>query len=257
MRGGALSSPAVSSTALYTDLSRYYDLMCADIDYREQSEYVQRLARLFGNGGGRHLDLACGTGPHVRHFIDFGYASSGLDIHEPMLALARRRCPEATFLQGDMCRFSVAEPLDLITCYLYSIHYCQSIDNLRHCIAAVHGALNPGGLFCFNAVDRTTIDNGKQVRHAIEHGGSRFVFWSGWHYAGSGEEQQLLVKIEKHSGDAVEVWQDRHAMVAVSFGELRALLQRYFDVHVFEHRCDRIEPWDGVSGNAFFVCVRR
>ena len=60
----------MSGNALYTDLSGYYDLMCADIDYRAQSLCVQRLHTLFGNGGMTHLDLACGTGPHMRHFLD-------------------------------------------------------------------------------------------------------------------------------------------------------------------------------------------
>ena len=50
----------MSGNALYTDLSGYYDLMCADIDYAAQSHCVHRLQQLFGNGGKRHLDLACG-----------------------------------------------------------------------------------------------------------------------------------------------------------------------------------------------------
>ena len=82
----------MSVNALYTDLSGYYDLMCADIDYQAQSHCIHRLQQLFGNGGARHLDMACGTGPHIRHFIDAGYASSGLDIHQPMLDLAAARC---------------------------------------------------------------------------------------------------------------------------------------------------------------------
>lgn len=81
----------MSVNALYTDLSGYYDLMCADIDYQAQSHCIHRLQQLFGNGGARHLDMACGTGPHIRHFIDAGYASSGLDINQPMLDLAQSR----------------------------------------------------------------------------------------------------------------------------------------------------------------------
>ncbi|GGC80349.1 hypothetical protein GCM10011362_31190 [Marinobacter halophilus] len=59
----------MSANVLYTDLSGCYDLMCADIDYPAQSQGVRRLHQLFGNGGTRHLDLACGTGPHIRHCI--------------------------------------------------------------------------------------------------------------------------------------------------------------------------------------------
>ncbi len=81
----------MSHNAIYTDLSGYYDLMCADIDYPAQGQCVQRIHQLFGNGGKRHLDLACGTGPHVRHFLDAGFQSSGLDINQPMLDLALQR----------------------------------------------------------------------------------------------------------------------------------------------------------------------
>ena len=41
----------MSHNAIYTDLSGYYDLMCADIDYPAQSQCVQRIHQLFGNGG--------------------------------------------------------------------------------------------------------------------------------------------------------------------------------------------------------------
>ncbi len=107
----------MSVNALYTDLSGYYDLMCVDIDYQAQSNAIRRLHQLFGNDGTAHLDLACGTGPHVRHFIDFGYASGGLDINQPMLDIAASRCPEAQFTLQDMSTFDVSEPLDLITCF--------------------------------------------------------------------------------------------------------------------------------------------
>ena len=106
------------STALYTDLSRYYDLMCSDIDYHEQSKHVRRLHQLFGNGGNAYLDMACGTGPHIRHFIDFGYNASGVDINQPMLDIAQLRCQKARFFQEDMSALQAEPPIDLISCFL-------------------------------------------------------------------------------------------------------------------------------------------
>ena len=135
-----------SSNALYTDLSGYYDLMCADIDYQAQSQSARRLHQFFGGDGRSHLDLACGTGPHIRHFLDAGYQSSGLDLNQPMLDKALLRCPEASFMQQNMCDFELAEQVDLITCFLYSIHYSASIKNLQTCIASVVKALKPGGV---------------------------------------------------------------------------------------------------------------
>lgn len=244
-------------TAIYTDLSGYYDLMCADIDYGAQSHCVHRLQQLFGNGGRRHLDLACGTGPHVRHFIDAGYDSAGLDINQPMLDRASLRCPEAQFSLQDMCSFSVQRPVDLITCFLYSIHYSAGLERLEACIARVHDALAEQGLFCFNAVDKQRIDNASFVSHSACHADGLLGFSSGWYYSGHGERQSLRLCIERTAGGASQVWQDEHAMVAVSFGELRELLEPYFDVEVLEHDYQKILPWDGTSGNAIFACVKR
>lgn len=247
----------MSSNALYTDLSGYYDLMCEGIDYRAQSHSARRLHQIFGNKGTRHLDLACGTGPHIRHFIEAGYTSSGLDINQPMLDLATLRCPEAHFTLQDMCDFRVDEPVDLITCFLYSIHYNAGLATLNDCIARVHAALSEGGVFCFNAVDKNRIDNTSCTRHAVELADSRFVFSSGWNYCGTGEKQSLTLSIEKTTGDVTQAWQDEHAMVAVSFAELQEVLRPYFEVQMFEHDYEKIIPWDQTSGNALFVCVKR
>ncbi|MEC4726591.1 class I SAM-dependent methyltransferase [Shewanella sp. D64] len=231
--------------------------MCADINYQAQSDHIRRLHRLFGNGGIAHLDLACGTGPHIRHFIDSGFQSRGLDINQPMLDLAQMRCPEAEFILGDMCDFYVEQPLDLISCFLYSIHYSDGIEKLNDCIFSVYNALTEKGVFCFNTVGKSEIDNSIFVRHTAEYGDSHFTFTSGWNYCGEGERQSLKLCIEKSTLDNTQVWHDEHPMVAIGFDELEQLLQPYFEVHIFEHNYDKIAPWDQVSGNAIFVCVKR
>lgn len=247
----------MSSTVLYTDLSACYDLMCADIDYREQSEHVRRLHQLFGNGGSEYLDLACGTGPHIRHFIDFGYNASGVDINQPMLDIAQQRCPEARFFQQDMSALQVESQLDLISCFLYSIHYNQSIAKLEECIANVHAALKPGGVFCFNSVDKNLIDNRPGIKRNVRHGNSDFCFQSNWFYPGNGEQQQLQLCIEKNTNGQKELWQDQHSMVALSFVRMQELLEPYFEVHIFEHDYHTILPWNKSSGNALFVGVKQ
>lgn len=251
------NQPMHSSNALYTDLSGYYDLMCADIDYQAQSQSARRLHQFFGGDGRTHLDLACGTGPHIRHFLDAGYQSSGLDLNQPMLDKAQQRCPEARFMLQNMCDFQLEQQVDLITCFLYSIHYSASIQNLKACIDSVFKALKPGGVFCFNAVDKDKIDNSSYVRHSAVLDKDRFVFESGWNYSGTGERQTLNLSIEKTTADLKQLWQDQHPMVAVSFAELEQLLCACFEVHILEHNYEKIAAWDNHSGNALFVCVKR
>lgn len=245
------------SNTLYTDLSVYYDLMCFDINYLAQSNMVHRLQQLLGNGGMQHLDLACGTGPHIRHFIDYGYTSCGLDLNQPMLDLAQARCPKANFILHDMTSFKLDKPVDLVTCFLYSLHYNPSISALQQCLASIVNALTPGGLLVFNAVDKDKICNLSTIRHGTQLDNSQFVFESAWHYQGDGEQQMLKLSIAKTTAAITELWQDQHTMVAVSFTQLQALLIPYFEVHMLAHDYDKITPWDQNSGNALFACIKR
>jgi len=243
--------------ALYTDLSGYYDLMCADINYQSQSDNIHRLHQIFGNGGTQHLDLACGTGPHIRHFIQAGYQCHGLDINQPMLDIAQQRCPAASFEQGDMCTFETKQQYDLITCFLYSIHYSGDIKNLTSCIKSAHKALKTGGVLCFNSVDKNHIDNTLTAKHSVLHDNSEFSFCSSWFYSGEGEKQTLKLSLDKTTAEITQRWTDEHPMVALNFTELQELLAPHFDIHIFEHEYDKIMTWDKVSGNAIFVCVKR
>ena len=251
------SAVSMSANSLYTDLSAYYDLMCQAINYPAQSRCVLRLHKIFGNQGKNHVDLACGTGPHIQYFLQYGFDCLGLDINQPMLDIAQVRCPEAHFAVGDMSDFCLDKPVDLITCFLYSLHYCQQVDKLQSCFNSVHQALNPGGMFCFNAVDKDKIDNQIVERHSAEQNGSQFTFTSAWHYAGQGNQQALLLSIEKTSAQQSQVWHDSHNMVAVNFEQLQQLLSPLFSVHMFEHDYEKITPWQGQSGNAIFVCIKQ
>ena len=247
----------MSNSTLYTDLSGYYDLMCADINYQSQSNTVHRLHQIFGNGGVKHLDLACGTGPHIQYLIGKGYLCSGLDISQPMLDIASLRCPKAQFERGNMCNFETDFSYDLITCFLYSIHYSGDIKNLTSCIESAHKALKPGGIFCFNSVDKNHIDNALTTKHSVSNDNSEFSFCSSWFYSGEGNKQTLKLSIEKTTAEITQRWTDEHPMVALNFSELLELLAPYFDVHVFEHEYDKLITWDTFSGNGIFVCVKR
>ncbi|NLQ17884.1 class I SAM-dependent methyltransferase [Marinomonas sp. M1K-6] len=247
----------MSDNALYTDLSGYYDLLCADISYQAQSHGVHRLNQIFGNGGKQLLDLACGTGPHIQHFYGQGYECTGLDINQPMLDLAQQRCPEAHFQLGNMCAFEAPQTYDLITCFLYSIHYSGDRQSLQSCIQSVHKALKTGGVFCFNSVDKNHIDNRLSAKHSVEHDGSVFSFGSSWYYHGEGEKQTLKLSIEKTDAEKTQRWTDEHPMVALSFIALQTLLSPYFDVHIFEHEYEKIVSWNALSGNAIFLCVKK
>ena len=114
------------------------------------------------------------------------------------------------------------------------------------------------------------IDNHAKVRHSVslftnhqnephqnEPQQNDFIFESGWFYSGQGDKQSLNLSIAKTSQGVTQQWQDQHPMVAVSFAQLRALLEPAFEVMMLEHDYEKIVPWDQSSGNALVVCIKK
>lgn len=243
---------------LYSDLAGYYDRFCAAVDYAEQCAFTQRAFACFGSSAGRdYLDLACGTGQHLLHMSDYGFNVSGLDNSREMLTQAAQRVPQAQLLLCDLAAFEHEEAFDLITCFLYSIHYSHPTAALAETLRRAWRALKPGGVFIFNAVDVAGIAASKTVRTHLREGDSELSFESGWHYSGAGDALELMLGITRTSSQGVERWQDRHTMTAVNFSQLQHLLQEVgFEATFLEHNYDAMLPWDDTGFNAIVVACK-
>jgi trans-aconitate 2-methyltransferase len=92
----------------------------------------------------RIVDLGCGPGNSAEILQDFyrGAEITGLDTSENMLAAARRRLPEARFLQQDLNFWAPSEPMDLIFANA-ALHFSPEHDRL---LAKLMSFLAPGGV---------------------------------------------------------------------------------------------------------------
>lgn len=243
---------------LYADLAGYYDRFCADVDYAGQCAFTQRAFACFSSSGGRdYLDLACGTGQHLLHMSQYGFVVRGLDNSRDMLAQAAQRVPQAELLLCDLAAFDQVEAFDLISCFLYSIHYSHPTTALEETLRRAWRALKPGGVFIFNAVDAAGIAASRTIQTRVTEGDSELRFRSGWHYSGSGDVLELVLGITRTSGSGRESWHDRHTMTAIRFTHLQRLLQATgFEVTFLEHDYDAMRPWDGTSFNAIVVAAK-
>lgn len=100
------------------------------------------------------LDLACGTG----HFT-IGVAGDdrrviGVDQSPDMLRIARERARTAgtdvQWIEQDMRRLRIDEPVELVTCWFDSLNYLVEPQDVRDTFRAVRDALVPGGAFLFD-----------------------------------------------------------------------------------------------------------
>lgn len=101
----------------------------------------------------RILDLCCGTGQVCAYLSANGYHTTGLDLSEGMLAIARQNAPKADFIHADARSFSVNKPYDAVVSFFDSINHLMSYDDLLSCFKAVKAALKADGYFLFDVND--------------------------------------------------------------------------------------------------------
>ena len=115
-------------------------------DYGKEAAYVTEVIASQGQPEqSRLLDVACGTGMHLRHLREH-FEVEGLDLSPDFLAMAQENNPGVPFHSGDMRDFNLERRYDVITCLFSSIGYMTSLDDLRKAIANLGGHLLPQGV---------------------------------------------------------------------------------------------------------------
>ncbi|MFW9810604.1 MAG: class I SAM-dependent DNA methyltransferase [Candidatus Thorarchaeota archaeon] len=130
----------------YSRLGRYYDQFYVHIDYEGNSRRLHEIIQRFKKSRGNSLlDVACGTGTHIKHLKDW-YHPTGLDLVESMLEVAKEKCPDIEFFQGNMTDFDLGRMFDVITCLFGSIGYLTERNDLENAIASFSRHTEQGGI---------------------------------------------------------------------------------------------------------------
>jgi ubiquinone/menaquinone biosynthesis C-methylase UbiE len=131
---------------VFIKTSQYYDLIYSHKDYCKEAE---RLVIIINqhvlSGGNRLLDVACGTGNHIKYLVEH-FEPEGLDLSKEMLMIARQRTPDIAYHNADMIDFNLHCKYDIVTCLFSSIGYVKTIDNLKKALTCMADHLVPGGV---------------------------------------------------------------------------------------------------------------
>lgn len=99
---------------------------------------------------GRILDMGCGTGdPIAAYFIAGGYAVTGVDGSEAMLAYARAQFPAQRWLQQDMRGLALGETFDGLIAWDSFFHLTQADQRAMFAVFARHS--HPGSALMFTS----------------------------------------------------------------------------------------------------------
>ena len=77
--------------ALYGEFARYYDRIYAYKDHAAEVRFIVAAMRRYRVEGKDILDVACGTGRHAKLLVNRGYHVLGLDKHQEVLRIARKK----------------------------------------------------------------------------------------------------------------------------------------------------------------------
>jgi SAM-dependent methyltransferase len=95
------------------------------------------------------LELGCGSGSILAR-LTTDAELTGLDLSPGMLAIAARKVPGATLVEGDMAEFDLGRTFDVVACVFDTVNHLVEVASWKALLDGVHRHLADGGLFVFD-----------------------------------------------------------------------------------------------------------
>jgi ubiquinone/menaquinone biosynthesis C-methylase UbiE len=135
-------------------MADYYDIVYSKIvDYRSQVDYLEKIIAKHRRGRTESiLDVACGTGNYTFVFARRGYRTTGIDISDEMLRVAKEKAGRKTnprFFKSDMRKIDLQAKYDVAVVLFGGFGYLLEQGEVGEFLAGVAKQLNKGGLLIF------------------------------------------------------------------------------------------------------------
>jgi len=133
---------------MYSQSAKYYDLIYSQFkDYEKETQKLVTLIKQIHSQAKTILDVACGTGEHIRLLAqNYGFKVDGIDLDPEFIKIAKQKNPKCNFYQSDMIDFDLPEKYDAIICLFSSIGYVRILDNLEKTLTLFREHLNENGI---------------------------------------------------------------------------------------------------------------
>ena len=137
---------------VYTSYSEIYDLIYADKQYVEESNFLETVFSKYGKvKPKRILDVGCGTGGHSIPLSKKNYSVVGIDKSEHMIRIARKKSKDAKlnieFYTMDLRELQLSTMFDACICLFSVLGYLLSDDDLIKSLNNIRKCLKRGSLF--------------------------------------------------------------------------------------------------------------
>lgn len=117
------------------------------------------------------VDLGCGSGLSALEFTKAHYRVIGIDISEPMIAIARTRVPGAEFRVESLFKTDIPSCNAVISigeCFNYLFDADNNCQILAQLFDRIHSALTPGGVLVFDIAELGQVMQGNKTKGFTE-----------------------------------------------------------------------------------------
>jgi 2-polyprenyl-3-methyl-5-hydroxy-6-metoxy-1,4-benzoquinol methylase len=130
---------------LYHEFAHRYDVHTPPGHYKHDHAFVIEQALRVAPAGCRLLDVGCGTGVFLEAAIAAGIDGHGIDSAPEMIEVASHRLGEDRVRVQRMQDISDVRAYHVVCALSWTIHYCESEEELDDVIRRCRDALLPGG----------------------------------------------------------------------------------------------------------------
>jgi SAM-dependent methyltransferase len=132
---------------MFSSSTDLYDAIYSWKDYASEAANIKTLIDQELPDAVSVLDVACGTGEHIRQLLRLKpYDVTGIDIEPGFVQIAADKNPEGRFVCADMLEFELNTRFDVILCLFSAIGYLKTLDNVQRAILQFARHVAPGGV---------------------------------------------------------------------------------------------------------------
>jgi len=140
---------------LFEDLPHRYDLHTPAHHYGDDHAFV---LDTFRRGGGRILDVGCGTGVFLEKALAEGFDAHGIDVAEGMVREAAAKVGADRVAVGAMEDVTADAAYDGLCALSWVINYAADADAARDILGRFRRALRPGGRLLLHTAHAPNMD---------------------------------------------------------------------------------------------------
>jgi SAM-dependent methyltransferase len=244
---------------MYHEFAYLYDTLMKHVDYEKWTDQIEAIFHLYGKTPKTIVDLACGTGGITNVLAARGYQTTGVDLSEDMLYVAREKARKSglriPYICQDIVHLELHRPVDAIVCMCDGFNYILDKGDLKKALQRIYRFLNPGGILVFDISSHYKLSSVLGNHTMADPGEDISLIWLN-HFD---KEKQLLemhLTFFKKEGGRYKRSDETHLQRAYREEEILELLDECKFLNASSYSPEGLTPPKKRSHRIFFSALR-